>query len=312
MFKFFSNLSKKKEKQSEDLLTPQRFNDSILIVTQDNRKLALKIEAINNNALALLGYSNVELLGRDFREFVSESTKTDIEKNLRFGENGKSLSDVLTKIRHFKMKTKCSGEIPLRMRVVRSVSTINSPRFQLVINDNTVQQMLQEERAKYRLDMGTDEIYDPATDLLNRESIIKDLDTVSAIAAHKTVMGTLVLIEMKDYDNIKNNFDNDVLKSVVRQLAQKIQFSCREEDVVGAYDERSFAVILMETPYENIAVPLKRLKHTIENHSYDFYFSGIKNTTKISVSIAYRKILPNISAVKFLEDIKSGNGVVFE
>jgi diguanylate cyclase (GGDEF)-like protein len=312
MFKFFSKISKKKDVLDKNLLTPQRFNDGIMIITQDNKLHSLKIEAANMNAFNMLGYSNGELLDHDLREFVTDEIKSEIDANIEFSESGKPLYDVLIKVRHFKMKTKNGGILPLRLRIVRSLSTQDAPRFQLVINDSMLYQMLEEAREIYRTGMLHEEIYDPLTNVLSRISILRDLGTLSTIAVSKPFMGTAVSVEINNYESIQKSFGKDVASLLAKQVLQRVQLGRREDDIVGVYDERSFVLILLETPFENISVPVRRLKHTVESHVYTFDFGGVKNSTNVSINISYRKILPNINPEKFLEDIRNGNGVAFE
>ena len=312
MFKFFSSANKKKSGEEDSLLVPQRHNDGIIIISQNNKQRSLKIEAANMNAINLLGYPHEEFLERDIRDFLTESISDSLNEYIEFFDAGRSLSEVLSKTRRFKMKTRNGDVLPLRLRVVRSLSTLGNPRFQLVLNDDTLQQQIEANREEYRVNLKGNEIFDGRTGLLSYESVTKDLEMVGYYASKKPVTGTVIMAAIKDFDEIKANFGDKIADYVSRQIAHKIQLARRDEDILGIYDDSKFVVVLLETPYEHVQIPLRRIKWLIESTVLEFYDKDHnKHTLKPSVSLVYRKILPNLNVEAVLKEMSTGNGVEF-
>lgn len=272
----FGFLKAKKKEEKENPLKSQRFNDGILIVTHNDANKTIKIEAANMNAVNMLGYQQDELLDKDLREFLTSRVVDDINEFLEFPIPGADLDTVLNRIRRFKMRRKGDEALSLSLRVVRSLSTEEEPRFQMILNDGSLFESLEENREKYRADLRGNEIFDNITGLLSRESITKDIELIGFYSGKRDIHSSLAKIEITNYSKIISEHGAAVAKEFLRAIAAKVKENKRENDIIGVLNEGVFAIILTETPQDSVKIPVERLKEILVLPKYEVEVDGKK------------------------------------
>lgn len=289
MFKFLFG-EKQEIKAPEDPLKSQRFNDGILIVAQNSDKRALTIEAANMNALNALGYGQNEMVEHDLRNFLTDRVADEINDFVRFDNNAENLDEVLKKIRRFKMRSKLGRVLPMRLRVVRALSTTDHPRFQLVLNDDSLHESIESNREKYRVNLRGNEVFDKDTGLLSKESAIKDLELVTFYSDKSDLRSTLVLVTITNFEAIKRKYEDIQIAKIKKDFAQKLLFNNREEDITSYLEKGDFLVILTETPDDNINVPLRRLKMLLTSSKFEVEHQGKNELLEIDFKITHAPV----------------------
>lgn len=239
--------------ENEENLKGQRFNDGVMLIKQDNATKEIVILSCNMNAQKLLGYDNSELVEQDLRRFLTEQEVEAINEFNRFEDGEKDFAEVLSKIRTFKIMRKDGEYLSMRLRVVRAISQQNAPCFQMIFNNNELKENIDKQRSEFRAKLNGNQAIDEATGLLSYESIVKDVEILSFYKSKNEHISMMVSFELLE---VEENQDLSVIRTC---LAAAIEICKREEDISGRIADNVMALILVDTPEENIHIPIRRV-----------------------------------------------------
>lgn len=274
---------------------PKRYNDAVLIIRQDNENNRLPVEAGNFLALKLLACETDDLLEKDLREFLPPNIRELIDDNVEFHAEGKGIDTVLNRIPNFKIRAKNGSELPLKIRVIRSLSSLHdSPRFQVVMNDSSLIESLEAHRENYRANMRGDEIFDKQTGLVSRESIVKDFELISFYTERNHKESCYAIFKFINYDDLRLQHDDEGAFKMLSSLIKIIESTKRKNDMMGIVAPGAVILIFPETPKENIKIPIARI--------YDKMPQDIKSEMRI----CYNSIKSNISPDEQLTNCMKG------
>jgi len=289
---------KAKKRASSD--TPKRYNDAVLIVRQDNADKILHIEASNLLAMKLLGGETDDIVEKDLRNFVPENIRQLINDNIEFTERGRCIDSVLSKIPNFKIKSLTGSEIPLKIRIIRSMSSsLSSPRFQLVMNDSSLMESLEAHRENYRANMRGDEIFDKKTGLATRQSILKDMELISFYTERNHKSSCFAIFKFINYDDLRLEHDDDVAFKMFTNLIKAIEANKRTNDIVGLAEDGAIVLIFPETPKDHIKIPISRIN------------AKLPREIKSELRIYYDIIRPELPVEDQLNKCMKGQAGVF-
>jgi len=294
MFSFIGNLFKKNTRTAtESDVEGQRYNDGVLLIQQDNLSKKILIQASNLNCQKLLGYDNNEIMGRDLRELLTDSESAAINDFTEFEDGKKDFAEVISKMRYFKMLTKSGEYLPLRLRLVRSISQQNKPSFQLIFNDDIIRESLEKERAQLRQNLRGDEIFDDLTGLLSQESVLKDIEILSFYEGKRENGSVLVIFRITNFNELSLKLEPADISFMKVCLAQAIESCKREEDISAKVGNDDFLLILVETPLVNISTPANRVKTKFEQ-----LIAERSLAIKPELEFRYRKVDAEMEAEK--------------
>ncbi len=247
-------------KSAKSPVAQQRFNDAVVIIRQDNQKKSLPVEASNDLVSNLLGYEAKDIVNHDLREFVSPEVKEVITENLEFEIDAASVDEILKKISNFRMRTKQGAEIPIRIRVMRSLSANGIDRFQLVMNDRSLMESLDAHRQNSRAELTPEQVVDPETNILTEEALLNDMEFISRHAEmNQSSETTFVVFKFFNHEKNKDLLGEEQADAIIGQLVDVIKKSKRETDFAGYYDDDSIILVLTETPLDHSKTPVERI-----------------------------------------------------
>ncbi len=100
---------------------------------------------------------------------------------------------------------------------------------------------------------------DPLTELYNRRHFDKALaQEIKRCQRYKRSF-SLLLIDIDHFKRINDNYGHDAGDRVIRQVGNLLRNALRNPDVVGRVGGEEFAVILAETPPQNITLVVNKL-----------------------------------------------------
>ena len=214
----------------------KRFNDAILVVTQDNKHGRLLINACNERAVKLIGYSEAEILSLDFRELLPPEIRETVDDYLDFNEKGRGIDDVLQKVTNFRLLGSRGRHVPVKLRVLRGVSDSGHISFRVIMNDWSLVSTLQEARKEYSI-------------LADKEALVRDMQQVIKHGTEYGYASSFAVISFSD--------GNTYLKR-----AQKmIESTKRDSDIIGLLNDNTLIYIMPDTPTSNVITPLMRFKN---------------------------------------------------
>ncbi len=278
----------------------KRYNDAVLIIRQDNPGLSLHIEAANFLALKLLGGETRDIIEKDVRNFVPDNIRQIINENIEFRDYGRSIDSVLGKIANFKVKTLSGSEMPLKIRIIRSMSpSLSAQRFQLVMNDSSLMESLEAHRENYRANMRGDEIIDKKSGLISRHSVVKDIELISFYTERNSKASCFAVFKFINYDDLRLEHDEEGAYKMFSDLHRVIEATKRKQDIMGLAQDGAIVLIFPETPKENIKIPIARI------------YAKLPKSIKAQLRVYYDVIRPDINAEEQLESCLKGRLGIF-
>lgn len=95
---------------------------------------------------------------------------------------------------------------------------------------------------------------------------------------------TIAIIDIDFFKKINDTYGHLCGDYILKEAAYLILDNFRKTDIVFRYGGEEFVVILTETSLENSAIPLERLRQTIESYSFKYNDKNLKVTVSIGAS----------------------------
>lgn len=240
--KFFNHLGKKNSGQQPNV-TPdyKRFNDAILVVSQDNTQRQLPIKACNERAVKLIGRPEGEISSLDLREILPPETTELLNDYIEFSAKGRSVYEVLHRVPNFRLLSTTGRHVPVKLRIVPGVSDANNPTFRLVMSDASLVDILQEARKNYSV-------------LSPKEFLIRDMQQAINYGRENGHTSCFAVISFID-DNLGSLF--------IKRAEKMIDSTKRDTDILGLWNENTLVYIMPDTPLANAVIPLQRFQDSM-------------------------------------------------
>lgn len=274
--KFFNSLGKK----SPPVATPakpsgpeyKRFNDAVLVISQDNIHRMLPIQACNERAVRLVGYSEAELSSFDLRELLPEDTRELLNDYIEFSDNGRSVDQVLQKIPNFRLKGSRGTLVPVKLRILRGVSDADNSTYRLVMSDTTLVEILEEARKNYSV-------------LSPKELLVRDMQHAINYGKELGYTSCFAIISFVD-ENLGGLF--------IKRAERMIDSTKRDTDILGLWNESTLVYIMPDTPLTNAVIPLSR------------FHSSMPDDLKSNLVIRYGQMSNEVDSATQIKDCLEG------
>lgn len=131
---------------------------------------------------------------------------------------------------------------------------------------------------------------DPLTGLLNRRSLIEELNReYGRVMRHEHYQSGLLMLDIDHFKRVNDTYGHNVGDIVLKKFGQLIQGSLRENDVFGRLGGEEFAILLPETDQLGslrVGEKVRKAIEAMEITSEDF---RLKITTSVGVACLRRK-----------------------
>jgi len=123
--------------------------------------------------------------------------------------------------------------------------------------------------------------HDPLTGLLNRRAFETVLNSEFSRSKRHSRDLCLVFLDLDKFKKINDQYGHDVGDDVLVYVADTLQSTIREEDIVARFAGDEFVVILPETKADKSETLMKRVQAYLNSHPLNH------NSAKLSISLSY-------------------------
>lgn len=283
-----------------------RKGDGAMVVVQNNEERALRIDSINEVALAQLGYAEEELVGRRLEVVLGQRTALAIDEDLEYEDDAPDMADLLARQREVRFRTRTGEELTLVPAIHRIMAEDRHGRFQIVLpneRENTAKSQL---KHFIRTNLDGHKQLDDATGLPNRATAEAYLRSISHYMAESQTEAAFAVLKMDRYEKSLSRYGSAATVQLIRHVANCCNSTFRSEDVVFVLDGPNLGLLLIDISRESVRVVLNRLRWNIRTHTIDF---GGKADFATTVTIAFGMLGRDYSDALLMEAEKAVAGL---
>ena len=212
-----------------------------------------RIEYVNPAFEQITGYRLSEIKGQDPRFMRAEGC--DLDERQRIREALKRKEGVRAVLRNVRK----NGEVFWNDLRIDPVANLDGEitHFVGVINDIT-------EARHYERRLHHLAHHDPLTGLANRTLLQDKLRAAIEHAARDGSCGALAFLDLDNFKHINDNFGHEAGDAVLREVAQRLRESMREEDTIARFGGDEFVLLICNvTSRERLADLLERVRRGV-------------------------------------------------
>ena len=231
------------------------------------------IEYVNPAFEQMTGYTLGEIKGRDPCFMRIEGC--DVHEHRRIHEALKKKESVQAILRNARK----NGEVFWNDLRIDPVSNADGEvtHFVAVISDIT-------EARHYERRLHHLAHHDPLTGLANRTLLQDELKFSIDFAVRNKVLGALAFLDLDNFKHINDNFGHDAGDLVLREIANRLKLSVRDNDTVARVGGDEFVLVINNQPgHEQLADLIERIRQRV-NAPIDVAGRDILPSTSIGVS----------------------------
>ncbi len=111
----------------------------------------------------------------------------------------------------------------------------------------------------------------------------------------------LLMIDIDNFKQFNDKYGHQTGDKVLKSVAQMINNSLRNSDLVARYGGEEFVAVLTETKVEDAKIVAEKIKNSIEENSVEHLKSTIKKKLNVTVSIGIAEFIENENRIELIE-----------
>lgn len=142
---------------------------------------------------------------------------------------------------------------------------------------------------------------DMLTGIANRRNITNLMGKEASRSTRNGSNFSLIMCDIDFFKNVNDTYGHDTGDYVLKRVAEIIQLSIRQQDIVARWGGEEFLIVLPETGMEPASSVAEKLRSTIESEKMEFGDHSFKVTMTFGVAI-YEKELGIEKSIKKADD----------
>lgn len=276
---------------------PFRQTDAVLTIAQDNARHTIEVNAANDVAGDLLGFTPEELQGMAFSDIVSEKVAEALDDYVEYQTGANDVGDVLRKMRDFRLKGKDGTQMPMRLKIVRHHSQ-SLDEYLLIMHDEEGQKASNAALSALMDAFHGHVSLNEDTGLPDRSSLQKGLELVEQHRDNIKNGICFAVMEIDNYPNMLGKYGVQACHHAVSAIAQLCKQNLRGNDVIAQADDCRLALILVGAGKEPAKIVLNRLRWLIAGLQLR---TGTGQEFNGTVTIVFNALLDGTPAPALLE-----------
>ncbi|MCP8615340.1 diguanylate cyclase domain-containing protein [Salirhabdus salicampi] len=247
-------------------------HDLILLIELDQTGKARRIVEANHKVAEVSGYSLEELYSLDPSALLDEKTKVKRLPKLR-----KKLSEDKSLVMDVNLVTKNDEELPFEFS--SRPLLIGHKKMVMTVGRDISKRKKKEDNLKQIA------YVDTLTGLPNREFFLGYIKKSLSRARRKEQLMGLMFIDLDGFKQVNDELGHDVGDNLLRQVAEKLEKSVREEDTVSRIGGDEFIVTLEDCNKKEVENIANKILKTFKNPFPVLSNEDITVTPSIGISI---------------------------
>lgn len=145
------------------------------------------------------------------------------------------------------------------------------------------------ESSKKEIQRQNNELYilatrDPLTGSLNRRAFYAQFDELFAKARANAEMLCCIMVDIDHFKKVNDNYGHGVGDEVIKLLANILQSSTRDLDIVGRYGGEEFCIVLPGLDIDEAVSVAERIRLRVKNESASTFPNGPRVTASLGVA----------------------------
>ncbi|MEM6431847.1 MAG: diguanylate cyclase [Deinococcota bacterium] len=150
-------------------------------------------------------------------------------------------------------------------------------------------QIIELERTQQELEASNRElarlsVQDSLTSLYNRRYLDENLRSVYSRARRYGKSLSLMVCDIDNFKQVNDTFSHEVGDNVIQAVADMLQNSVRDADIVARYGGEEFVVVFPETLVNNAAIVCERIRKQVEQYPWHDVSNGLAVTLSMGLS----------------------------
>ncbi len=125
---------------------------------------------------------------------------------------------------------------------------------------------------------------DPLTSLLNKASLLKELERLLQYSSRYQRPLSLLMIDLDHFKRINDQWGHLTGDRVLQQVAEHLKSVLRQQDIAARFGGEEFTVIMPETTLSGASCLAERLRESITAHPFEVNGTVISLTVSIGVA----------------------------
>lgn len=283
---FWVNLLPTQEMYRENFMTlPYRADDAVLTVCQNNAKQSIEIHNANDALARLVSVSVQELEGAQLTDILPPDIRQVLVDYLEFDDATPDISQVLKKVKDFRLLARGGAEIPLSLRTTRSESKDGQAWFRFIMRQPQAQREQDVLLETLRQQFSGHAVLDPQLQVPDRASLLRDMGIVRRHTDQINMCFALVALD--DYGALNADHGREACDAMMRHVAKICENRLRGHDVVGGISSSELGVLLLDSESSSSRMVLNRLRWLVG--SQPFTLPG-KTEVTLTISVTFANL----------------------